>query len=65
MQIHIVDLAKGEEVGSVNVGGHVAASVAIHGERAYVGNMANQFLTIEEGKGIVQQNPPAATKTTH
>ena len=26
---------------------------------------ANQFVTIEEGKGIVLQTPPAASKTTH
>jgi outer membrane protein assembly factor BamB len=52
--LHVVDLAKGNEVLAVPLGGHIAASPAVHGDRLYIGNMdSNQFMAIDWKKGDV------------
>jgi outer membrane protein assembly factor BamB len=51
--LHVVDLATGHKVAAMPLGGHVAASVAVRGDHAYVGNMANQFLAVDWKKGAV------------
>ncbi len=52
-KLHVVDLASGNEVGAVPLGGHVAASPAIRGQYAYVGTMANQFLAVDWKKNAI------------
>lgn len=51
--VHIVDLAKGEKTASLKFGGHIAASVAVHGDHAYVGDMSNEFRAADWKKKVL------------
>ena len=51
--LHVVDSVKGQKVAAIPLGGHVGASVAVCGDHAYVGNMANQFLAVDWKKSAV------------
>jgi outer membrane protein assembly factor BamB len=44
--LHVIDTARGKETGSVDLGGQVGASVAVSGDRLFVGTMANQVLAV-------------------
>jgi outer membrane protein assembly factor BamB len=46
----VLDLAKGKALGSVDLGGQVGASVAVVGDRLYVGTMSNEVLAIDWNK---------------
>jgi len=41
--LHIVDLNTGHDLKTIQLAGHVGASVAVWGDQAYVGSMANRF----------------------
>jgi outer membrane protein assembly factor BamB len=45
--LHVLDLANGKELGSVDLGGQIGATAAIVGDRLYVGTMTNQFLAVD------------------
>ncbi|MBY0523506.1 MAG: PQQ-binding-like beta-propeller repeat protein [Gemmataceae bacterium] len=45
--LHVIDVAKGKELGSVDIGGQAGATTAIVGDQLYVGTMGNQVLAIE------------------
>lgn len=51
--VHIVDLAKGERTASLKFGGHIAASVAVHGDHAYVGDMSSEFRAADLKKKVL------------
>jgi outer membrane protein assembly factor BamB len=44
--LHVLDLATGKELGSVDLGGQIGATPAIVGDYMYIGTMTNQFLGI-------------------
>jgi outer membrane protein assembly factor BamB len=44
--LHVLELATGKELGSVDLGGQIGATAAIVGDYMYVGTMTNQFLGI-------------------
>jgi outer membrane protein assembly factor BamB len=44
--LHVLELATGKELASVELGGQIAATAAIVGDHMYVGTMTNQFLGI-------------------
>jgi outer membrane protein assembly factor BamB len=46
-QLHVLDLAKGEQIASVDLGGQSGATAAVVGDRLYVGTMTNQFEAID------------------
>jgi outer membrane protein assembly factor BamB len=73
--LHVIDTATGKEVAAgVDLGGQVGATVAVLGERLYVGTMSSQVLGIDWKKGSIlwtfaaenRQQPffssPAATR---
>ena len=45
--LHVIDTSSGKEIGSVELGGQVGASVAVGSERIFVGTMANQFQAVD------------------
>jgi outer membrane protein assembly factor BamB len=45
--LHVIDTAKGKELGAVEIGGQAGATAAVVGERLYVGTMSNQVLAID------------------
>lgn len=51
--LHIVDIAKGTELKSVDLGGQAGATAAIAGGQLYVGTMTNQVLAIDWKQGEV------------
>lgn len=51
--VHIVDIATGKELGTVDLGGQAAASAAVHGEELYVGTMTNQFHAVNWKKPAI------------
>jgi outer membrane protein assembly factor BamB len=46
----VLDLAKGKSLGSVDLGGQVGATVAIAGDRLFVGTMSNEVLAVDWNK---------------
>ncbi len=46
-KLHVIDTAKGTELGSMDLSGQVGASAAVVGDRLYVGTMSNQVLAID------------------
>jgi len=51
--LHILDVAKGKELASVDLGGQSGASAAVGGDRLYVGTMSNQFQAIDWKKASI------------
>ncbi len=52
--LHVLDVAKGTEVGGgVDLGGQVGATVAVIGEQLYVGTMSGEVLAINWKKGDI------------
>jgi outer membrane protein assembly factor BamB len=51
--LHILDAAKGQELKAVELTGQVGASVAVAGDRLYVGTMTNEVLGIDWKAGKV------------
>lgn len=51
--LHVIYVARGKEVETVEVGGQVAASAGVIGNELYVGTMTNQVLGIDWKKGKV------------
>jgi outer membrane protein assembly factor BamB len=51
--LHVVDVEKGEELRSVELGGQVAATAAVVGDRLFVGTMTNEMLAIDWKKGEI------------
>jgi outer membrane protein assembly factor BamB len=50
--LHVIDIATGKEAGpTVDLGGQVGASVAVMGDRLYVGTISSQVLGIDWKKG--------------
>jgi outer membrane protein assembly factor BamB len=52
-KLHVIDVAKGKEVTSVDLGGQTAATAAVRGEMLYVGTMSNSVKAIDWKKGEV------------
>jgi outer membrane protein assembly factor BamB len=52
--VHVVDIAKGAELTSVDMGSQSGASAAVSGDYLYVGTMGNQTLAIDWKKGATQ-----------
>jgi outer membrane protein assembly factor BamB len=46
-QLHVLDIAKGEQLATVDLGGQSGATAAVLGSHLYVGTMANQFEAID------------------
>jgi outer membrane protein assembly factor BamB len=46
-QLHVLDLAKGEQLAAVDLGGQSGATAAVLGDLLYVGTMGNQFEAID------------------
>jgi outer membrane protein assembly factor BamB len=52
--LHVLDITNGKEIGSgVDLGGQVGATVAVVGDRLYVGTMSNQVLSVDWKKGNI------------
>lgn len=51
--LHVLDLAQGKELTSVELGGQVGAGAAVIGEVLYVGTMTTEFLAVDWKKGQV------------
>jgi outer membrane protein assembly factor BamB len=51
--MHVIDIAKGKEERSVDLGGQTGASAAVLGEQLYVGTMRNEVKAINWKKGEV------------
>jgi outer membrane protein assembly factor BamB len=49
--VHVVSLADGKELKQMDAGGYIAGSVAINGNRAYFGQMENDFVCLDVTKG--------------
>lgn len=61
--LHVIDTATGKEKGmGVDLGGQVGATVAVIGDRLYVGTMSNQVLGIDWKKGEVLWRYEAANR---
>jgi outer membrane protein assembly factor BamB len=45
--MHILEVATGKELGSVDLGGQVGATAAVHGQDVYVGTMTNQVVGVD------------------
>jgi outer membrane protein assembly factor BamB len=45
--LHVIDTASGKETGNVELGGQVGASVAVGGERLFIGTMTNQVQAVD------------------
>jgi outer membrane protein assembly factor BamB len=52
-QLHVLDLAKGTQLASVDLGGQSGATAALEGNHLYVGTMTNQFEAIDCKKAEV------------
>jgi outer membrane protein assembly factor BamB len=50
-KLHVIDVNKGTEETSVDLGGQTAATAAVHGDLLYVGTMGNTVLAINWKKG--------------
>lgn len=44
--LHVIDIAKGKELGAVDIGGQAAATAAVLGDHLYFGTMSNDVLAI-------------------
>lgn len=51
--LHMIDVANGKELSSVDLGGQTGSSAAVDGDRLFVGTMSNQVLAIDWKKGAV------------
>jgi outer membrane protein assembly factor BamB len=51
--LHILDVAKGKELGAVELGGQTGASLAVWGEHLYIGTMTKQVLDVDWKKAEV------------
>jgi outer membrane protein assembly factor BamB len=51
-RLHVIDVDKGKQVRSVDLGGQTGASAAVVGDLLYVGTMKNEFLAIDWKKGV-------------
>jgi len=45
--LHVINTSSGKETGSVDLGGQVGASVAVGGDRLFVGTMTNQVQAVD------------------
>jgi outer membrane protein assembly factor BamB len=52
--LHVIQIAKGAELASLNLGGQVGASAAVDGDHLYVGTMSGQFLAIDWKKPAIE-----------
>jgi outer membrane protein assembly factor BamB len=52
-QMHVIDVAKGKEIRSVELGGQTGASASVLGDLLYVGTMSNVVKAIDWKKGAV------------
>jgi outer membrane protein assembly factor BamB len=50
-EMHVIDIDKGKEIRSVNLGGQTGATAAVVGNRLYVGTMNNEVLALDWEKG--------------
>jgi outer membrane protein assembly factor BamB len=50
-QLHVIDVAKGKELRSTELGGQTAAAAAVLGSELYVGTMKNEVRAIDWKKG--------------
>jgi outer membrane protein assembly factor BamB len=50
-KLHVIDIAKGKELHSVELGGQTAATAAVRGDVLYVGTMRNEVKAINWKKG--------------
>jgi outer membrane protein assembly factor BamB len=60
--LHVIDVATGKELASVDIDGQTGASSAIGGDRLYVGTMNNQFLAIDWKKAQIAWTFEAARR---
>jgi outer membrane protein assembly factor BamB len=61
--LHVLDVTNGKQLGNtVDLGGQVGATVAVLGDRLYVGTMSNQVLAIDWKKGAVLWQFEAPTR---
>jgi outer membrane protein assembly factor BamB len=51
--LRLLDAKTGEEVAKIEMGGYVAASPAVRGERLYVGTFESEVLAVDLAKGAV------------
>ncbi len=51
--LHVLDIATGKEIQSVDLGGQSGATGAVLGDHLYVGTMTNQFEAIDWKKGVI------------
>jgi outer membrane protein assembly factor BamB len=52
-KLHVIDIARGKEERSVELGGQTAASAAVLGDQLYVGTMKNEVLGINWKQGKI------------
>jgi outer membrane protein assembly factor BamB len=52
-RMHVIDIAKGKEDRSVELGGQTAGTAAVRGDLLYIGTMKNEVLAIDWKKGAV------------
>jgi outer membrane protein assembly factor BamB len=50
--LHVLDVASGKEVSSVNLNGQVGAAAAVRDGRLYVGTMSNQVIAVDLDKTV-------------
>jgi outer membrane protein assembly factor BamB len=60
--LHVLDVANGKELASLDIGGQTAASAAVAGDHLYVGTMTNQFLAINWKKTQIEWTFEAAKR---
>ena len=49
--LYVIDLNTGQQVSTIDMGGHVAASAALSGDHLFLGNMDGDFLAVDWKKG--------------
>lgn len=49
--LHVIDLAEGKQVREIETGAYIGASIALTGQRAYLGHYGNEFLAINLESG--------------
>lgn len=52
-QMHVIDVEKGKELSSVDLGGQTGATAGVLGNHLYVGTMSNQVMAIDWKKSAV------------
>lgn len=60
--LHVLDIAKGKELATLELGGQIGAAAAVMGDHFYVGTMTNQVLGIDWKKPEVKWTFEAADR---